>query len=155
MILNCTQWQRLQDNVREALPWLEKKGLLKDHLETLKRIADASLHDIMQVRTYEDWDSFNSQVPNPLPLEMVMNFGNWTNYIPFPSNLETISSCLLTLEEKGYVGWIKNWMFGDKRKYSLHRTQKIFGGMIFLHDETKPIGIMVADRKYIPISIEF
>ena len=159
MILNCTQWQRLQDNVREALPWFEKKGLLKDHMDSLEKLSGSTLHEVMQIRDRRSYEVFMAAAENPLPLDMVINFANPARPIPFPGvTADRIRPVLDKLEKDGFVSWkFSRWT--ERITFSLHRNESpvMLGGIIFTRcaDHDDGMGIMVSDRLYIPISVGF
>ena len=106
MILDCTQWKRLQDQISEALSWFRGKNLLKDHLDSLEKLSGSTLHEVMQIRDRRSYEAFMTGVENPLPLDMVINFANPARPIPFPGvTSDRIRPVLDKLEKDGYVSW--------------------------------------------------
>lgn len=159
MILDCTQWKRLQEQISEALPWFRGKNLLKDHLGSLEKLSGSTLHEVMQIRDRRSYEVFMTGVENPLPLDMVINFANPARPIPFPGvTSDRVRPVLDKLEKDGYVSWeFSRWT--ERIAFSLHRNESpdMPGGIIFTRcaDHDDRMGIMVSDRLYIPISVEF
>lgn len=153
MLLDAQQWFRLQANISYALPFFRQNGILKGG--TLEKISDSTLHQVLQIRKPEDWDEFTKDIENPLPLGLVMNFANCLHPIPWPwsGNARRDALYLLSKGQPLNVRWID--LMGEK--ITLHNNPDIYG-IVFMHTETEhrhDIGIMVSDRLYIPVTVNF
>lgn len=167
MILDAEQWQRLHRNVKQALPWLMEKGLFYGSIGVLQKIASSSLHELYQIRSENDWKKFTEGFPAPLPLRLVLNFANGMRTVswPFPSGStqqqevrEKFAEGLRTRDGRQVkwtirhdVWWTENWL--------LDYDSEHFGGIVNVFTGTmssfEQSGIMCADDRYIPCSVDF
>ena len=165
MILDFTQWTRLHQHICDAMNWFQEKGLFKGYFDTFRKIASSTIHELSQVREYEDWDKFLEDIPkdNRLPLEFIVNFGNYPRFIDWPLGednrlkVEKDFADALTKGEDWSFNWVnKHKVLGEYEVYTgLHYDPKTFGGIVFIWLEHMKTGIMVDDRHYIPVSVEF
>ena len=167
MILDAKQWQRLHSNVKQALPWLMKKGLFYGSIGVLQKIASSSLHELYQIRSENDWKKFTEGFPDPLPLRLVLNFANGMRTVtwPFPKG----STQLKEAREKFAEGLRTHdsrqlkWTISYDRLWStswlLDYDSEHFGGIVNVFIKTTSSfnysGIMCADDRYIPCSVDF
>ena len=169
MILNTTQWLKLQDNIKKALPFFEKYLLFGEGITTFKKIVNSTLYQLQQVRKYEDWDKFLEDIPKEKKLEpeLVINFANSTSNIDWPSRTEDRTKeerplyKALESKENYEKGWrLHHNIFGFKfdAVTRIHYNTEQYDGIVYIHytsDKVDSWGIMISENEYIPISVEF
>ena len=165
MILDFTQWTRLHQHICDAMNWFQEKGLFKGYFDTFRKIASSTTHELSQIREYGDWDKFLEDIPkdNRLPLEFIVNFGNYSRTIDWPQSDKSrldmekeLADALANGEDK-WNNWVNHYtMFGGFDIYTgYHYDPNTFGGIVFIWLKDDKTGIMVDDRYYIPVSVEF
>ena len=149
MILNFEQWIRLQDNVYDAKNWFAGVGLFKGYIETFQKIAYVTRHELSQIRGEDYWvKEFCKDIPEDkrLPLNLVLNFGNFRKQIDWPWDEE--ANLKLTQDFRNYVGGDEDWQIKWRVKHSLcgsshetdtflHYVHDDFGGVVWVV-ETNP-----------------
>ena len=179
MILDFTQWTRLQNNVKKALPFFKEYGLYGNIMESLERIADTSVHQLSQFKKVKDWNSSNpffSGIDDKdiVPLEMIINFANGVRSMDRPVlSTKNCTECDEKIEialEKN-EDWVYGWTMENEFIYKstsnnyVHTDMSVYGKAVWYEHEgifkdknIKPVkqrGIVISKTEYIPISVEF
>ena len=179
MILDFTQWTRLQNNVKKALPFFKEYGLYGNIMESLERIADTSVHQLSQFKIRGDWNhltQFFSGIDkdNLIPLEMIINFANGVRSMDRPVlSTKNCTECDEKIEialEKN-EDWVYGWTMENEFIYKstsnnyVHTDMSVYGKAVWYEHEgifkdknIKPVkqrGIVISKTEYIPISVEF
>ena len=180
MILDNTQWIRLQKTVQQALPFFKTYNLYPEIIKSFERVSDASLYELQQIRTYDDWPIFLGNVKEEdksnllADLAMILNFANGVRGIDWPyysSKENHYQELMKEFKEnlKKNEEWRKSWginhtFFG---KYSvgsfLHIDPNLYGKGVWYSKKVdfdngkykKEIGLVVSEKDYVPISVEF
>ena len=175
MILDNTQWIRLQKTVQEALPFFKTYNLYPEIIKSFEKVSDASLYELQQVRRYEDWPVFLKDLKESemAPIEMVINFTNGkAGSIDWPwwddEDYDKLTKEFFSNLESGNE-WSKSWslkhtLFGSYIvKSFLHIDPSLYGKGIWYSHKTilddgkyhKEWGLVISKKNFVPISVEF
>jgi len=180
MILDNTQWIRLQKTVKSALPFFKEYNLYPNAIGIFEKIADSSLYELQQIRTYDDWPTFVGDTNEEnksdclMDLAIILNFANGVRSIDWPyytSKENHYQELMKEFKEnlKKNEEWYKSWgishtFFGKYSTQSfLHIDPDLYGkGIWYTHKVIfedgkykKGVGLVVSEREYVPISVEF
>lgn len=174
MLFNFTQWERLQECVSVSKDWFKENGLFKQGLPTFEKIAESTLHELSQIRKFDDWYTFLEDIPeeNRLPPRLIVNFVNCINVIDWPDSertkfLKELKDNIATETEYSKIWIVHHNLFAIDRYYKtfIDYNPNKYGGIVLIstnvcdkdgNDTGKDTwGIMCSNRNYVPISVDF
>lgn len=174
MILDNTQWITLQKTVQKALPFFRTYKLFPEVIKSFERVSGASLYELQQIRTVDDWPKFLEDLKEDerVSLALIVNFANGYRDIDWPywssENYDKWTGEFKDNLSKGEE-WSKSWVLNHeifiKRtiKSFLHIDPSLYGKGIWysrqseLGDGAKheEWGLVISEINYVPISVEF
>ena len=179
MILDFTQWTRLQNNVKRALPFFIEYYIHENLMKYVKRIADTYVHQLSQFKKVKDLiicNLFFSVMDDNdfVPLEMIINFANGVRSMDRPVlSAKSCDECdekiriALEKNEDWVYGWTmeNDFIYKSTSKNHIHTSISVYGKIvwyehegIFKDKDIKPVkqkGIVISKTEYIPVSVEF
>ena len=174
MILDNTQWIRLQKTVQDALPFFKTYNLFPEVIKSFEKVSGASLYELQQIRTPDDWPKFLEDLKEDerISLALIVNFANGYRDIDWPywssENYDKWTGEFKDNLSKGEE-WSKSWVLNHEifikctTKSFLHIDPSLYGKGIWYSRQSElgdgkkheEWGLVISERNYVPISVEF